>query len=73
MPSVQTKLKAVGNGGRDIQFEVDGKEQTADVSGSRTQVTIAGNKVDRKELKVGLACEVSYPGDKQEATAVVCK
>lgn len=73
MPSVMTTLKAVGNGGRDIQFEVDGKEHTADVSGSRTQVTIAGQKVDRKELKAGLACEVSYPGDKQEATTVACK
>ncbi len=72
MPSVKTTLKAVGNGGRDISFVVDGKEQTADVSGSRTQVTIAGKKAERKDLKAGLSCEVSYPGDKQEATAIDC-
>lgn len=73
MPSVHTTLKQVGNEGRDILFEVDGKEHKADVSSSRTQITIAGKKAERKQLKPGLACEVSYPGDKQQATAIVCK
>lgn len=73
MPSVQTTLKAVGEGGRDILFDADGQEHKADVSNSRTEVMIAGKKVDRKDLKPGLSCEVSYPGDKQEATIVTCK
>lgn len=73
MPSVQTTLKQVENGGRSILFMVDGKEQSADVSSSRTQITIAGQKADRKALKAGLVCEVSYPGDKQEASAIACK
>lgn len=73
MPSVQTTLKAVADGGRAITFVADGKEQNAEVSSSRTQISIAGNKAERKDLKAGLACEVSYPGDKQEASAIVCK
>jgi hypothetical protein len=73
MPSVQATLKQVGDGGRSVQFEVGGKEQTAEVSSSRTQISIAGKKAERKELKAGLVCEVSYPGDKQEASAIACK
>jgi sarcosine oxidase gamma subunit len=73
MPSVQTTLKAVAEGGRSIQFEAEGKEHSAEVSSSRTQITIAGQKAERKALKAGLACEVSYPGDKQEASAIACK
>jgi tripartite-type tricarboxylate transporter receptor subunit TctC len=73
MPTTQTTLKAVKDGGRSIEFEVDGKAQSADVSSSRTQITIAGKKAERKALKAGLVCEVAYPGDKQEATAITCK
>ncbi len=51
----------------------DGKTFTATVSGSRTDLKIAGKKADRKELKVGLACAVSAPGDGQEASAVECQ
>jgi tripartite-type tricarboxylate transporter receptor subunit TctC len=72
MPSVRTVLKAVGEGGRSIQFEVEGREQNAEVSSSRTQVSIAGQKVERKALKAGLTCEVAYPGDKQEAASITC-
>lgn len=73
MPSVQVTLKQVGDGGRNVVFDVSGKEHTAEISGSRTQISIAGNKADRKELKPGLACEVAYPGDKQEASNIACK
>jgi tripartite-type tricarboxylate transporter receptor subunit TctC len=73
MPSVQATLQKVGDGGRDIMFEVDGKQHTAEVSSSRTQISIAGNKAARKDLKAGLVCDVSYPGDKQEASSITCK
>ena len=73
MASVQTTLKDVKNGGRAIVFEVKGKSQSADVSSSRTQITIAGKKASRKELKPGLQCKVSYPGDKQEAATIACQ
>ena len=73
MPSVMTTLKAVGDGGRDILFNVEGQEHKAEVSSSRTEITIAGKKAERKELKPGLSCEVSYPGDKQQASAIACQ
>lgn len=73
MPSVQTKLIDVKNGGREIVFDANGKKHSADVSGSRTNVSIDGKKADRKSLKPGLLCKVSYPGDKQEAAAIECK
>jgi hypothetical protein len=73
MPSIKTTLTQVDGGGRQIGFTVDGKQQTAEVSGSRTQISIAGKKAAREDLKAGLACEVSYPGDKQEASAITCQ
>ena len=73
MPTVKTTLKQVGDGGRDILFEVEGKEHKAEVSSGRTQITIAGQKAERKDLKPGLACDVSYPGDKLEASTIACK
>jgi tripartite-type tricarboxylate transporter receptor subunit TctC len=51
----------------------DGKSFTATVSGSRTDLKIAGKKADRKELTVGLACIVSAPADGQEASSIECK
>ena len=48
----------------------DGKRYKASISGSRTNLQIAGKKGERKELKVGQACAVTAPGDGQEASAV---
>ena len=64
----------VGSGGRDIVFAIADKDVTADVSSSRTDVMIAGQKVERGALKAGMVCEISHPGgEKQSATAVHCK
>ena len=49
----------------------DGKMFPAEVSGSRTQVTIAGQKSNRDGIKVGLACTIDGPSG-GEAKAVVC-
>jgi tripartite-type tricarboxylate transporter receptor subunit TctC/translation initiation factor IF-1 len=49
----------------------DGKELEAAVSGSRTEIMIAGQKGDREKLKVGMSCEVSGPPG-GEATKVAC-
>ncbi len=51
----------------------DGKMFKTSVSGSRTNLQVTGKKADRKELKVGLACSVTAPGDDQEASAIDCK
>lgn len=70
---VEATLAAVGNGGRDVQFQVGGATHKADVSSSRTQVTIGGKKAERADLKPGLKCRVDYPGDGKEATAIACQ
>jgi tripartite-type tricarboxylate transporter receptor subunit TctC len=49
----------------------DGKTVDAGVSGSRTEITIAGAKADREKLKVGMTCEVAGPAG-GEATKVAC-
>jgi phosphohistidine swiveling domain-containing protein len=50
----------------------DGKTFEAAVSGSRTEITVAGQKVDRKALKAGMTCTVDAPGAGAEAKSIVC-
>jgi tripartite-type tricarboxylate transporter receptor subunit TctC len=49
----------------------DGKMFPAEVSGSRTEVTIGGQKSNRNNIKVGMACTVEGPSG-GEAKAVKC-
>jgi tripartite-type tricarboxylate transporter receptor subunit TctC len=49
----------------------DGKMFPAEVSGSRTQVTVAGQKSNRDGIKVGMACAVEGPSG-GEAKAITC-
>ena len=49
----------------------DGKMFPAQVSGSRTEVTIAGQKSSRDNIKVGMACAVEGPNG-GEAKAIIC-
>ena len=73
MPAIMARLDDVGNGGRAVTFKVNGQEQTAEISSGRTAITIAGQKADRAALKPGMNCDISYPGDKQEAMAITCQ
>ncbi len=50
----------------------DGKTFDAGISGSRTEVTIAGQKSSRDNIKVGMICEVAAPSSGAEATALAC-
>ena len=67
---VVTKTK---KGGRRIVINYEGKEVTAKVSGSRTKVTLNGKKVKRKEIKVGMNCQFTYPKPGTEAAKIDCK
>jgi hypothetical protein len=49
----------------------DGKPFAAEVSGSRTDITIAGQKGAREGLKVGMTCEVAGPAG-GELKTVAC-
>jgi tripartite-type tricarboxylate transporter receptor subunit TctC len=50
----------------------DGKPFEAGISGSRTEVMIAGQKAPRENIKVGMTCEVTAPSSGAEATAISC-
>ena len=72
VPAVKAKLTAVGSGGRDIEFMVDGASKKLDVSSSRTKVTIKGEKAARDELKAGMECSIEVMGDSKDANGVAC-
>jgi hypothetical protein len=49
----------------------DGKTFEAAVSGSRTEVTVAGQKSAREAIKLGMTCAIVGPGG-GEAKSVSC-
>lgn len=69
----ETKLTAVENGGRVIRFANNGAAHRANISGSRTRITIAGKDARRDALKAGMACAVSYASDGGDAASIDCK
>jgi hypothetical protein len=72
--TVKGKVEAVGNEGRDVTVKTaDGKMFKAAISGSRTNVMIAGKKAERAALKTGMECTVEAEKDGAEAKAVDCK
>lgn len=70
-PKVSAVLKAVNNDGREIVFVSDNKDQTVEVSGSRTNVSVGGKKVARGDLKAGMNCEIAFNG--KDADIIDCK
>jgi len=55
-----------------IVFKDKGKTVRAD-AGGETEITVAGKKADRKDLKAGLVCDVRYLGDGDAAGAITCR
>jgi tripartite-type tricarboxylate transporter receptor subunit TctC len=66
------KVIAVKRGGRRITIDYQGKKRRANVSGSKTNVTLDGHKVKRKAIKVGMNCTFHYYGNKTTAKQIVC-
>ncbi|MDA1325350.1 MAG: hypothetical protein O3C34_11435 [Proteobacteria bacterium] len=66
------RIEEVVKGGRSIVFLHGGKKLKANISGSKTAVMIGGKKANRKEIKVGMNCSVTYPGPGQQANKVDC-
>ncbi len=61
------------NDARQIVLKLaDGKTFEAEVSGSRTEITVAGQKADRKSLKAGMNCTVDAPSSGAEAKTITC-
>lgn len=70
---VKTRLTRIERGGRMLHFKVGDATHKSKVSGSRTQITVAGKPVRRNKLKEGMDCAVTYGGDGSEAKLVACK
>ncbi len=71
---IEGAIAEIENDGAKIAIKLsDGKLYKTSISGSRTNLQIAGKKGDRKELKVGQVCSVTAPADGQEASQIECK
>lgn len=72
--TVNATLASVGEGARNVGFkDGSGEEVTAEISGSRSKIQIAGQDADRKLLKPGMACAITYTGPGSEASLIACK
>ncbi len=72
--AVEGAIAEIEENGAKITLKLsDGKTYKTSLSGSRTDLQIAGKKGERKDLKVGQACAVTAPAEGQEASAVECK
>lgn len=69
--TVKALLTAVENNGQRIGFGDNGKPSRAVVA-SQTEVSVGGAKADASSLKVGMACAVTYFGDRGQAKSIVC-
>ena len=72
---IKGKIAEVIGEGRELVLKLaDGKTLKAQVSGSRTEVSIGGQKAKRADLKVDMACTISSTGgDGAEAKSVSCQ
>ncbi|MFT5539735.1 MAG: tripartite-type tricarboxylate transporter receptor subunit TctC [Alphaproteobacteria bacterium] len=70
-----TQLVTITPDGRWISFKNKaGKAIKSKISGSRTQIMVAGKKAKRKALKVGMTCDIAYaPGSNNEPKTITCK
>lgn len=73
--AVKSALLSVTPDGKNITFKgPDGKIVKSKVSGSRTKVVINGKDSNRKKLKQGMMCDITYkPGGKNEPIILSCK
>ncbi len=71
----KTKLISVSPDGKKITFKgAGGSTVKSKVSGSRTKIKIGGNDSDRKNLKAGMSCDITYKmdGKKNEPSMLNC-
>jgi tripartite-type tricarboxylate transporter receptor subunit TctC len=66
------RIEKLNKGGREVVFGHDGKSVKTSISGSRTKISVAGKKGDRKALKPGMTCSFTYPGAGQESSSIDC-
>lgn len=60
--------------GRELEFKLsDGTTGKTSVSTSGTRVTIGGKPAKRADIRMGMACEIEWPGPGQQAQSLACK
>lgn len=70
---VSGKVVEVSDKGRSVVINIpDRGKMTFEPSGSRTKLMIAGKEAKRSDLKAGQSCEVTYPEDSKEPSAIAC-
>ncbi len=71
--SFSGKVTGTKRGGRSMAFKGKEGKLKIKVSGSKTKVTINGEKAKRSAVKKGMACTVSSYGSGTTATKIDCK
>lgn len=72
--SVKTGLLSVEDKGKVITFQSGDTTVKSKVSGSRTKIRIGGAEGDRKALKAGMVCAITYtPGGDNEPATMECE
>jgi tripartite-type tricarboxylate transporter receptor subunit TctC len=73
-PLVAVTFDKVQRGGRVLLFSYKGKKMKLRVSGSRSEITVAGKIQPRSALKPGMTCMMNWAkrGDRVEARKVQC-
>lgn len=73
IPYNTDKVKVSGikrKGGR-VSFKLKGEKVTVRV-GKKAKITIAGKKVKRSAVKVGMTCDITHQGDRGRAKTIIC-
>lgn len=73
MVTIKTTISKVSGKGRKVSFKAGKATHTVSVSGRHTKIQIAGKRGKRSAIRVGMTCSVTYPGNKQQAKAIICK
>jgi tripartite-type tricarboxylate transporter receptor subunit TctC len=72
-PETKGTISDLQDGNRKVVLKLaDGKTFEAAVSGSRTEITVGGQKSDRNAMKTGMTCSIEAPSSGAEAKKIAC-
>ena len=74
MVKVTAAIASLDDGGKIVGFKSGDTDMTGEVSGSRTKVTVNGADATRKELEIGMTCDMEYDSSDtaHEFTTIAC-
>ncbi|HTI87178.1 MAG TPA: tripartite tricarboxylate transporter substrate-binding protein [Alphaproteobacteria bacterium] len=68
----RSAISEIAAKGNSITFDADGKPAHARIA-KETKVTVGGKSANASDLKVGMACEIEYYGDRGQAKQIACR